>query len=327
MEQVLGLVRLPYAPESCIERTTSALCKGFEFYFRWHTTIMNSCLPLGTYEQGPQKENQPEPALDGGLLKRMADIICTLVRSLEERCLPSFDKLAPLVSKLLAEPRPWMEHLHGLAIIGDILKLGPAACSRYSTCYLPGIVERLDSRVDSVRAAAARAVATLAERGGSAFAAECGRALPSLARAIQLPKPLFTEHSLSTELSIVALSRIMQNHWDTPEVKAGVNDLFPNLLHSLQSLGADTLGPPLELICSAVERNDGVAMEHAAHVFHVLQNTLARDEVAKDSALSKRVRACLQRLTLDPLPDESVRKALGVIYELFSTSEAEDDKT
>ncbi|KAH9375648.1 hypothetical protein HPB48_021493 [Haemaphysalis longicornis] len=51
------------------------------------------------------------------LLQETADVVRTLLSQLKENYFPFFDRLAPLVSKLLTKPRPWTEHLHGLQII------------------------------------------------------------------------------------------------------------------------------------------------------------------------------------------------------------------
>lgn len=312
LEQLFGLIWLPLVPGQQIEAATAALDKCFEFYFRYNRPVehFRSAPRPDRHELSARQRRQRDDAMRQALLQETADVVRTLVTHLKEDFLPFFDRLAPLVSKLLTGPRPWTEHLHGLSIIGDVLSLGTTACIAYSAYYLPEIVERLNSDVAPVKAAAARAVANLAELGGSAFAAYCVSAVPALSSAVAGARAHFPEESLCAELSMVALSRIMERHWNLLETQALADDLFPLFLSWLPVLRDCNLEPPLELLCSLLEEEEPVAMENAAHVVLVLVDALAHDHVAKESALGERVKACLRRQTRESVDDKAVWDAL-----------------
>ncbi|KAH9365655.1 hypothetical protein HPB48_018255 [Haemaphysalis longicornis] len=310
LEQLFGLIWIPLVPAHQIEAATAALDKCFELYFRWNRPAGSSSASLDGPQLSARQRRQREDGMHQALLQETADVVRTLVSQLKENYFPFFDRLAPLVSKLLTKPRPWTEHLHGLQIIVDVLSLGATACNTYSSYYLPEIVELIDSNAPPVKAKAAMAVAILAELGGSNFGAPCVSAVPALARAVAGSKSRFPEESLAAELSMVALSRIMEHHWGLPEMKALVDDLFPLFLSWVPMLRDGNLGPPVELLCSLMEGDDAVAMQNATQVVLVLVDALAHGHVSKRSALSDRLTACLQRQTRESVTDEAAWRQL-----------------
>lgn len=310
LEQLFGLIWVPLVPAYQIEAATTALDKCFEFYFRWKRPVCFGCVPPDRHGLSARQRRQRDDGMHQALLQETADVIRTLVTQLKEGYFPFFDRFAPLVSKLMTKPRPWTEHLHGLLIIGDVLSLGTTACNTYSTYYLPEIVERIHSNAPPVTAAAARAVAILAELGGSIFGAHCVSAVPALVSAVADSTFRFPESSLGAELSMVALSRVMEHHWELPEMQALAYDLFPLFLTWTPVLRDCNLGPPLEFFCSLLEGEDAVAMENAAQVVLVLVDSLGHGHVSTRSALGERVTACLQRQTREVVADKAVWRDL-----------------
>ncbi|KAH9365457.1 hypothetical protein HPB48_008909 [Haemaphysalis longicornis] len=304
LEQMLHLVWLPCILAEDVGVTASALDKCFEFYFRWNCVADIDGVSAEKLQFGA-KEGTKENDMHRSLLQELADIMCTLITQLKDRFFSCLDRLVPLVSKMLTKPRPWTEHLYGLQIFGDVLSLGPAGSVRYSTYYLPEIFQRLESSIAPVRAAAARAVATIADVGGSTFTAQCIGSVPCLAAAIADPESHFPEDSFSTDLSLVAMAVVFERYWERIQGVTNMDELFQRFLSWLPVLEGRNTERPLQFLCSLVEKNDAVAMANAASIAHVLADARAKNHVDEGSTLGKRVAACLRRQT------QTVLKALS----------------
>lgn len=305
LQQILRLISLPFLPSNHIAYITASLDTCLEFYFRWNPPADYSSAPSDRHELSARATEEDDGLLQA-LLHEASDVVCTLLSQLRDAYFPFFDSLAPFVYKLLTEPRPWTEHLHGLSIITELLRLGPSACDLYRSYYMPEIVRRLDSNMPLVKIAAAQAVAALAQQGGQEFAAPCVWALPALTSAIAGPRAPLPEQSLVAEASMVALSRILEHHWDTTEIQAQADGLLLQFLSWLPVMHGSNQGPALELFCSLLERGDPVAKKHIGCLVLVMVDALNYGRVAEGSPLAYRIKACLQFLTWEVVADRVV---------------------